>query len=110
MFPFEVKEPAAVGVVVKVIVTGADVPTPAHASVLVVVTVIVASEVTEIDCVVSPVDQLYESDGVEVSVTVSPEQADVADAVIVGTGALLTSTVIVEEVDEQPFPSVTVTW
>jgi hypothetical protein len=92
---------------VKVTFTGAEVPTPSHALALVVVTVILEPlAVSEIDCVVSPVDQRYESADEEVSVTVSPVHAVVADAFIVGTGALLTSTVIDADVEEQPLPSV----
>jgi hypothetical protein len=39
-FPFVVNEPAAVGLALKVMLVGVDVPTPLHALALVVVTVI----------------------------------------------------------------------
>ena len=55
-FPFVVNEPAAVGVVLKSMVIGAEVPTPSQASAFVVVTETVASAETVIDWVVSPVD------------------------------------------------------
>ena len=65
--------------------------------------------VTAIDDVVCPVDQTYESALDDVKITVSPLQADVDVAVIVGIGALLTFTFMLVDVAEQLFPSVTVT-
>jgi hypothetical protein len=56
-FPFVVNEPAAVGLALKVMLVGVDVPTPLHALIFVVVTVMFAVvAVTAMDCVVSPVD------------------------------------------------------
>jgi hypothetical protein len=60
-------------------------------------------------CVVSPVDQEYESAADDVTVTTSPEHACVLVALIVGVGALETFTEIGVEALTQPFASVTVT-
>jgi len=65
--------------------------------------------VNAIDWVVCPVDQTYESAVDELKITVSPLQAVVDVAVIVGIGALLTFTFMLVDVAEQLFPSVTVT-
>ena len=54
-------------------------------------------------------DHKYESAVEAVKVTVSPEQAAVAEALIVGVGAELTFTTVAVEVAEQLLLSVTVT-
>jgi hypothetical protein len=65
--------------------------------------------VNAIDWVVCPVDQTYESAVDELKITVSPLQAVVDVAVIVGIGALLTFTFMLVDVAEQLLASVTVT-
>ena len=65
--------------------------------------------VNAIDWVVCPVDQTYESAVDELKITVSPLQAVVDVAVIVGIGALLTFTFMLVDVAEQLLTSVTVT-
>ena len=60
--------------------------------------------VTVIDCVVSPVDQRYESAAEAVRMTSSPAQNDVGpSAVIVATGFGVTETFVAGDVSLQPF-------
>ena len=90
-----------------VTVIGVEDPAPSHAFALVTVTVYVPLEVTVMDCVVPPpLLQTYESAADEVKTIESPLHTSVADALIVGIGALLTLTDVGVDVAEQPFPSV----
>ena len=102
-FPLVVNEPTAVGLALKVIEIGAEVPTPLQALAFVTNTVTLpVVDVTLIDCVVAPVDHKYVSEVDAVMVTVSPSHASIEDACTVGTGALFTLTTVATEVAVQP--------